>query len=61
MAAPAGGESPGLFAALRTTATTLVATVRTRVELAGSELETLEGGAAALRFVLAVNLTEIKS
>lgn len=40
MAAPAGGESPGLFAALSTTATTLVATVRTRVELAGSELET---------------------
>lgn len=40
MAASAGGETPGLFAALRTTAATIVATARSRVELAGSELET---------------------
>lgn len=40
MATPSGGEAPGLFAALRTTAATLVATARTRVELAGTELET---------------------
>lgn len=33
-----GGEAGGLFTALRTTAVTLVATARTRVELAGNEL-----------------------
>ena len=36
---PGTGEAGGLFAALRNTATTLVATARTRVELAGNELE----------------------
>lgn len=35
---PGSGEAGGLFAALRSTAVTLVATARTRVELAGNEL-----------------------
>lgn len=35
---PDGGEAGGLLAALRGTATTLLATARTRVELAGNEL-----------------------
>ena len=34
------GEAGGLLTALRNTAATLVATARTRVELAGNELET---------------------
>lgn len=37
-ATPGGGEAGGLFTALRTTAVTLVATARTRIELAGNEL-----------------------
>ena len=36
---PGAGEAGGLLAALRNTAATLIATVRTRVELAGNELE----------------------
>ncbi|MBI2307034.1 MAG: phage holin family protein [Rhodocyclales bacterium] len=35
---PGSGEAGGLFAALRTTAVTLLATARTRIELAGNEL-----------------------
>ncbi|MFC5301959.1 phage holin family protein [Azospira restricta] len=35
---PGSGEAGGLFAALRTSAVTLVATARTRIELAGNEL-----------------------
>jgi uncharacterized membrane protein YqjE len=34
------GEAGGLLAALRNTSATLIATARTRVELAGNELET---------------------
>jgi uncharacterized membrane protein YqjE len=37
--AGAAGNPPGLFAALRGAATTLVATARTRIELAGNDLE----------------------
>ena len=37
---PGTGEAGGLFAALRSTAASLVATARTRVELVGNELET---------------------
>lgn len=45
MATSAGGD-PGLFAALRASAATLVATLRTRIELAGTELE-----AERIRFI----------
>lgn len=37
---PGAGEAGGLLAALRNTAATLLATAKTRVELAGNELET---------------------
>ena len=37
---PGTGEVSGLFAALRSTTASLVATARTRVELVGNELET---------------------
>lgn len=37
---PGTGEAGGLFAALRSTAASLIATARTRVELVGNELET---------------------
>lgn len=36
--APGAGEAGGLLAALRQTAATLIATARTRIELAGNEL-----------------------
>lgn len=39
-ATPGAGEAGGLLAALRDTAATLLAMARTRVELAGNELET---------------------
>lgn len=37
---PGAGEAHGLLAALRNTTSTLLATARTRIELAGNELET---------------------
>lgn len=60
---PGSGEAGGLLAALRGVATTFVATVRTRIELAGNELATerirlvrlLMQGIAAL-FCLGVGL-----
>lgn len=60
---PGSGEAGGLLAALRGVATTLVATARTRIELAGNELATervrlvrlLMQGIAAL-FCLGVGL-----